>query len=72
MKPQHKFSIPADIAMVIISVFMTVDYSNLILAGDQPLRRKFALAVWILSIVGWSIKLFIDLRRSRQSVKTDS
>jgi hypothetical protein len=52
-----------DIIMVIISIFMTFDYYNLIISGDNLLRRKIVLVVWIFSIIGWSIKFVYNLRK---------
>ena len=51
-----------DLVMLPITIFMTIDYSALILSGDELIRRKIALVVWLLSVIGWSIKLVYDLK----------
>jgi hypothetical protein len=62
-----KNQIILDLIMIPIAVFMTFDYSSLILSGENSLRRKIVLVVWIISIIGWSVKLVLDLKKISKS-----
>ncbi len=58
--------IKLDFIMIPISIYMTYDYASLVAAGDDSLRRKIVLAIWIFSIFGWSYKLVRDLRTKKK------
>ena len=60
-----KNQIMLDLIMVLVSIFMTFDYSYLIMSGDDSTRRKIVAAVWAIAIIGWSIRLFFDLRKRK-------
>ena len=49
--------------MIVVSFYFTLDYYFLIMSGDDLVRRKIAIVIWIIAIFGWSIKLFIDLKK---------
>jgi hypothetical protein len=55
-----------DSFMIIISIYFTFDYYNLILAGDVLIRRKIVLVVWIVAAIGWGIKLLYDLKNKNK------
>ena len=61
-----KYQIILDIIMIPISIYMTFDYSFLIMSGDDSIRRKIVLAVWFCSIIRWSIKLVLDLKKRKR------
>ena len=52
--------------MVIISIYFSFDYYNLSAAGDESIRRKIVLFVWLLAIIGWTIKFIIDLKNKEK------
>ncbi len=60
-----KYQLVLDVAMILVAIFMTIDYSLLIYSGDDLLRRKIVLAIWFLAIFGWSIKFIYDVKQSR-------
>ena len=60
-----KNQIIIDLIMIPISIYMTFDYYFLIMSGDDSIRRKIVLVVWILSIIGWTIKLVYDLKKRK-------
>ena len=64
-KKRIKNQIILDLIMIPVSVFMTIDYSFLIIAGDDSLRKKIALSAWVISIIGWSIKFLYDLKKKK-------
>jgi len=64
-----KNQIIVDFIMIPVSIFMAWDYYSLILSGDDTLRRKIVLFVWIIAIIGWSVKLIFDLRTNRLNKK---
>ena len=61
MKRKNKLII--DLLMFLVSIFFTIDYYLLIMSGDDLIRRKIALVFWFVSIIGWSIKIFLDLKK---------
>ena len=60
-----KNQIILDLIMIPVSIYMTFDYYFLIMSGDDSIRRKIVLVVWVLSIIGWSIKLVYDLKKRK-------
>ncbi len=67
-----KGQIILDLIMIPVSVFMTFDYYSLIMAGDDSIKRKIVLAIWVLSIIGWTIKLFRDLKKRKNHISSVS
>jgi hypothetical protein len=51
--------------MILVSIYFSFDYYNLIMSGDDLLRRKIVLVIWILSAIGWTIKLIYDLKQKK-------
>lgn len=68
---QLKLQLLLDFIMVPLSIFMVYDYSMLILSGEDSLRRKIVLAVWVLAVIGWSIKLLSDLKKRKSGENRD-
>ena len=64
---KRKNSILIDLLMILVSIYFTIDYYLLIMSGDDLVRRKIALVVWIFAIIGWSIKLFLNLKKKNTS-----
>jgi hypothetical protein len=64
-----KWQIIIDLLMILLSIFMTIDYSLLISSGDDLVRRKVVLVIWFVAIFGWSIKLIHDLKNNAKSIK---
>jgi len=67
MQKKHnlKNQLLLDLIMLPVSLFMIIDYSLLIAAGDDSLRRKIVLTVWIIAAIGWSIKFVFDLKKKK-------
>ncbi len=65
-----KSQIILDLIMIPVSVFMTFDYYSLIMAGDDSIKRKIVLAIWVLSIIGWTIKLSRDLKKRKNHISS--
>ncbi len=65
-----KSQIILDLIMIPVSVFMTFDYYSLIMAGGDSIKRKIVFAIWVLSIIGWTIKLFRDLKKRRNHISS--
>ncbi len=65
-----KGQIILDLIMIPVSVFMTFDYYSLIMAGDDSIKRKIVFAIWVLSIIGWTIKLFRDLKKRKNHISS--
>ena len=61
MKRKNKILI--DLKMIVVPFYFTLDYYLLIMSGDDLVRRKIVIVIWIIAIFGWSIKLFIDLKK---------
>ena len=54
-----------DIFMLIISVYLAIDYYYLINSGDDLVRRKIVIFVWIAAAVGWFVKLIYDMKKQK-------
>ena len=55
--------------MIIVSGFLTVDYYFLIMEGDDSIRRKIALAVWIITFIAWTFILIKSLLGEKKREK---
>jgi predicted membrane channel-forming protein YqfA (hemolysin III family) len=54
-----------DVFMILVSTYFSFDYYYLIMSGDDLLRRKIVLVIWILAVIGWTIKLIYDLKQKK-------
>ena len=52
-----------DVFMILVSIYLFFDYLNLIMSGDELLRRKIVLVVWFLAAIGWTIKFVYDMKK---------
>ena len=64
-----RFQIILDLFMVLVAIFMTIDYALLIFSGDDLVRRKVVLVIWFFAIFGWSFKLIDDVKNKSKSVQ---
>jgi len=55
-----------DVIMILVSIYMTIDYYRLIISGDDLIRRKIVLVVWAIAIIGWTVKLIYDIRKKQE------
>jgi len=49
---------------IIIDLYF-FDYLNLIMSGDELIRRKIVLVIWFLAAIGWTIKFIYDLKQKK-------
>ena len=54
-----------DVFMILVSIYLFFDYLNLIMSGDDLIRRKIVLVIWILAAIGWTIKFVYDLKQKK-------
>ena len=54
-----------DVFMILVSIYLFFDYLNLIMSGDNLIRRKIVLIIWILAAIGWTIKFIYDLKQKK-------
>ena len=54
-----------DIFMILVSTYLFFDYLNLIMSGDELIRRKIVLVIWFLAAIGWTIKFIFDLKHKK-------
>jgi len=54
-----------DVFMILVSIFLFFDYLNLIMSGDELIRRKIVLVIWFLAAIGWTIKFIYDLKQKK-------
>ena len=54
-----------DVFMILVSIYFFIDYLNLIMSGDELIRRKIVMAIWILAAIGWTIKFVYDLKQKK-------
>ena len=52
-----------DVFMILVSIYLFFDYLNLIMSGDELLRRKIVLVIWFLAAIGWTIKFVYDMKK---------
>lgn len=51
--------------MVIVAIFSSIDYGDLVLSGDTSARRIFALGVWVLIAIIWIVLFIRELVKRR-------
>jgi hypothetical protein len=54
-----------DVFMILVSIYLFFDYLNLIMSGDDLIRRKIVLVIWILATIGWTFKFIYDLKQKK-------
>ena len=54
-----------DVFMILVSIYLFFDYLNLIMSGDELIRRKVVLVIWILAAIGWTVKFVYDLKQKK-------
>jgi len=54
-----------DVFMILVSIYFFFDYLNLIMSGDELIRRKIVLVIWFLAAIGWTIKFVYDLKQNK-------
>jgi len=60
-----KSQIILDLIMVPVSIIMAFQYYPLTRIDNALLKDKIVCLIWVLAILGWSIKLILDLRRKK-------
>jgi len=60
-----------DVIMILVSIYMTIDYYRLIISGDDLIRRKIVLVVWAIAIIGWTVKLIYDIRKKQEVLQEE-
>jgi len=54
-----------DAGMILVSIYFFFDYLNLIMSGDELIRRKIVLVIWGLAAIGWTVKFVYDLKQKK-------
>jgi len=54
-----------DVIMILISIYFFFEYLNLIMSGDELIRRKIVLIIWFLAAIGWTVKFVYDLKQKK-------
>jgi len=55
--------------MVLVSAYLTADYTSLILEGDDRLVRKMALGAWAVQLIVWVILLIKAFKKGEEVSK---
>ena len=64
-----KIQIALDIAMIIISLIATILYFQLILTEETSVGKKVVGTIWVIQIIIWSVKLFVDFKQKGKTTE---